>query len=303
MAYSEEGFIAIMEGWSFLAQGEKTLARQQFNLAAALGMADGWIRLAMMAWDDGDKETASTYLLKAEAMAEADDVEANIACWRVHEIGVITSPEEHRRKELHFLRRAAELGDRRAQLAMAFHALRGGNGILKDEAQYDLWIGRALAQDDAEASVLCSHIETLLELKRPVPAELVERLRPAAEISPAAALLLSQVAPDFEISSVKVFDLAVLRDIGWRFWDPIGLLDEDGDWRNEPGFADEYDDYLLETAERLQRGDSEQDVVDYLTAIESDFMGLGFRPDARLRASDVAQRIKAYVEARRPSFQ
>lgn len=303
MAYSEAGFAAVIEGWQFLGQGEKTLARQQFNLAAALGMADGWIQLAMMAWKDGDKETASTYLRKAEVMAEADDVEANIACWRVHEIGLITSPEEHKRKELHFLRRAAELGDRQAQLRMAFDALRGRNGTLKDEAQYDLWIGRALAQDDSEGSVLCDHIQILLELKRPVPAPLIERLRPAAEISPAAALLLSQVAPDFEISSTDVFDLAVLRDIGWRFWDPIGLLGEDADWRNEPGFADEYDDYLLEIAERLQRGDSEKDVVDYLVAIESEFIGLGFQPDAYLRATDVAQRVKAYIEAKRPSFQ
>lgn len=92
-------------------------------------------------------------------------------------------------------------------------------------------------------------------------------------------------------------DIAVLRDIGWEHWDPIALLDEDEDWRDEPGFADEYDTYLIEATERLQRGDSDAEVVEYLVGIESEHMGLGIRPDTRPRAVAVVAQIRAYVES------
>lgn len=92
-------------------------------------------------------------------------------------------------------------------------------------------------------------------------------------------------------------DIAILRDIGWEYWDPIRLLDEDGDWRDEPGFADEYDTYLIEATERLRRGDSDADVVEYLVAIESGFMALGIGPDTRPRAMAVVGQIRAYLES------
>lgn len=92
-------------------------------------------------------------------------------------------------------------------------------------------------------------------------------------------------------------DIAVLRDIGWEHWDPIGLLDDDGDWRDEPGFADEYDTYLMQAAARLWRGDSDADVVEYLVGIESEHIGLGIGPDTRPRAVAVVAQIRAYVDS------
>lgn len=95
----------------------------------------------------------------------------------------------------------------------------------------------------------------------------------------------------------SAIDIAVLRDIGWEHWDPIALMDEDGDWRDEPEFADEYDTYLIEAAARLRRGDSDADVVEYLVGIESEHIGLGIGPDTRPRAVAAVARIKAYVDS------
>lgn len=72
--------------------------------------------------------------------------------------------------------------------------------------------------------------------------------------------------------------LPVLRDIGWREWNPIGLCP------NDPWSDDEYDRYLLEVASRLQRGEAEQGLVDYLFEIEMNHMGLNPNPTARARA-------------------
>lgn len=91
-------------------------------------------------------------------------------------------------------------------------------------------------------------------------------------------------------------ELSQLRDIGWREWDPIGLLPEGGTWNSYPEFADEYDRYLLEAASRLRRDWSVSDAVGYLMLIESENMGLGPLASARTRAEATAKAIKAYVD-------
>ena len=86
--------------------------------------------------------------------------------------------------------------------------------------------------------------------------------------------------------------LSRLRDIGWRLWDPIGLLDEGDTWEGKP-FADEYDSYLMQAAGRLRRGTPERDVVEYLNQIEAERMGLGFAPGMGARNLEVVKAIQA----------
>ena len=86
--------------------------------------------------------------------------------------------------------------------------------------------------------------------------------------------------------------LSRLRDIGWTIWDPIGLLPPNVSWSDEEchSFADEYDTYLLRAAGKLQNGDSQDEVVAYLTEIEEDHMGLG-------HSTLASDRLKAVVAA------
>ena len=49
--------------------------------------------------------------------------------------------------------------------------------------------------------------------------------------------------------------LSRLRDIGWKEWDPIGLLAAGEAWDQKP-FADEYDDYLRKVAADFRDGGS-----------------------------------------------
>jgi len=100
------------------------------------------------------------------------------------------------------------------------------------------------------------------------------------------------------MSSHAPLKLSRLRDIGWREWDPIGLLPAGTAWESYPEFADEYDRYLLEAASRLRRDWAVSDAVDYLISIASEHMGLGPPPDssASKRAEATATAIKAYVD-------
>ena len=83
-----------------------------------------------------------------------------------------------------------------------------------------------------------------------------------------------------------------LRKIGWSLWDPIGLGGLTTDWREEP-FADEYDTYLVKTANMLRNNRSTSEVVDYLCFIETDYMGLG-KP---LNETDQQNRLLKVVQA------
>lgn len=86
--------------------------------------------------------------------------------------------------------------------------------------------------------------------------------------------------------------LSRLRDIGWKLWDPIGLLPPNVNWTDEEchSYSDEYDTYLLGAAGKLRNGASQESVVAYLTEIEEDHMGLGHSPGA-------GDRLKAVVAA------
>lgn len=100
------------------------------------------------------------------------------------------------------------------------------------------------------------------------------------------------------MSSRPPLKLSRLRDIGWKHWDPIGLLPEQGTWENHPEFSDEYDRYLFHAASKLRRDWSITDAVDYLMFIANEHMGLGppSSPLARTRAEATAKAIKAYLD-------
>lgn len=85
--------------------------------------------------------------------------------------------------------------------------------------------------------------------------------------------------------------LSRLRDIGWSFWDPIGLLEENKSW-DSISYADEYDGYLLKAAGMLRRKEAKNDVIDYLVMIETEHMGLSFSDAVRERAAEVVNRIE-----------
>jgi len=97
------------------------------------------------------------------------------------------------------------------------------------------------------------------------------------------------------MSSRPFVKLSVLRDIGWDRWDPIRLNGSEGGWRRSSA-ADEYDRYLLRVADRLQNGEADNDVVDYLVSIETGHMGLTDTPAARTRAEATVAAIRAHVE-------
>jgi hypothetical protein len=88
--------------------------------------------------------------------------------------------------------------------------------------------------------------------------------------------------------------LSRLRDIGWREWDPIGLLAAGEAWDQKP-FADEYDAYLLRVAGDLRRGGALQEAVACLLSIERGHIGLGFRPGQEVRAEATAHAIQRYM--------
>ena len=100
------------------------------------------------------------------------------------------------------------------------------------------------------------------------------------------------------MSSYPPLKLSRLRDIGWKEWDPIGLLPEGDTWDSHPELADEYDRYLLHAASRLRRYWSVSDAADYLMWIASEHMGLVPPPNssARINAEATAKAIKEYVD-------
>jgi hypothetical protein len=89
--------------------------------------------------------------------------------------------------------------------------------------------------------------------------------------------------------------LSRLRDIGFRDWDPIGVLVAGEPWKDHPA-ADEYDRYLLELVRRLVDGAGEAEAVDFLIWIESDHMGLGAKATTEDRAAATVRSIRAYLD-------
>jgi hypothetical protein len=82
-------------------------------------------------------------------------------------------------------------------------------------------------------------------------------------------------------------ELSRLREIGWAYWDPIGLA---GCPR------DEYDSYLLHVVGRLRRNGPIADVTSYLVWVETDRMGLGeVSAEVTSRANKVVVLINEYL--------
>ena len=87
-------------------------------------------------------------------------------------------------------------------------------------------------------------------------------------------------------------NMSRLRDIGWSLWDPIGLLDEEQNWR-DVNFADEYDSYLMKVAGMLRNGESENQAAEYLVWVNTVHMGMSSDPDkVRDRADRVVRAIR-----------
>jgi hypothetical protein len=92
--------------------------------------------------------------------------------------------------------------------------------------------------------------------------------------------------------------LSRLREIGWSLWDPIGLRGlSDGDWQDGGACADEYDDYLLQVAGRLRRGDPTAEVIAYLEETETGHIGLTRSVTTRSRAEATVAAIASYLAA------
>ncbi len=74
-------------------------------------------------------------------------------------------------------------------------------------------------------------------------------------------------------------------------WDPINLLEPNEDWK-EKSFADEYDQYLIQIAGRLRRGQTSEELVAYILAVERDVIGLCPSPIANSRAAKLTDAIR-----------
>lgn len=90
--------------------------------------------------------------------------------------------------------------------------------------------------------------------------------------------------------------LQILRAIGWKHWDPIGIgaLDEMTDWENHPA-VDEYNGYLLRVAGMLMSDSTIEMAVEYLEWVEASQMGLRKETNSHQRAETTVKMIKAYV--------
>lgn len=90
--------------------------------------------------------------------------------------------------------------------------------------------------------------------------------------------------------------ISALREIGWTYWDPIGLRGMVNDDYTQ-GPVDEYDSYLLSAFGKLVNGKSDSEVSSYLADIASNHMGLGsvddFHQSSKRTVSKLAELIKS----------
>ena len=94
------------------------------------------------------------------------------------------------------------------------------------------------------------------------------------------------------LPALKLFDL---RDIGWKLWDPIGMLAVGETWIGHPA-ADEYDGYLVAVADGLRRGWAREHAVEELLAA-TEFMGLSRSATGIARAEATVDAIRAHLRA------
>lgn len=71
--------------------------------------------------------------------------------------------------------------------------------------------------------------------------------------------------------------LSELRQLCAKYWNPIGVvMDFEPEAQNDPSPmpADEYDSYLMVAWQMINKGATEDDVVSYLSQVETEFIGL-----------------------------
>jgi hypothetical protein len=92
------------------------------------------------------------------------------------------------------------------------------------------------------------------------------------------------------VKSRPAVKISALREIGWTYWDPIGLRGMISDDYKE-GPVDEYDSYLMSAFGKLCNGKSELEVSIYLDDIASNHMGLGPPDDGGAASKMTAEKL------------
>ena len=87
--------------------------------------------------------------------------------------------------------------------------------------------------------------------------------------------------------------LSALRDIGWCYWAPIGILKAGETWVEHPA-ADEYDEYLIVVASELRRGWTRDRAIEELLLATED-MGLDRGIAVTARAEATVDPIQTYL--------
>lgn len=185
------GFDALQRGKVLVAAGSTADAVEAFKSAGESGLAEGYIELAVIEIDRGNREGARGWMQKAEALAERGDALANLSCSLAHQLGYGEgSFEEEEQRARFFLRKAAELGNPVAQSMLAQQLLWGLNGEERNEREYETWISRAMEQGLPEAVI--THVENRLQLKRDIEPAAMMKLEELATHSKQAKTLLQK---------------------------------------------------------------------------------------------------------------
>lgn len=158
--------------------------------AAALG----YYLIAEEELSQGRRDGMRTWMEKVEALAAADDVQANFLCWLTWESGMGEDSydwdETHTRSNA-YLKRAAELGHPSSQLNYALYKLGGNNGMAIDIDEYHHWIAKAIDVDLDEAVLWCC--ENAVRHHWDVEDRVLSKLRNLAPESRKARKLLNRL--------------------------------------------------------------------------------------------------------------
>lgn len=186
------GYDHLRRGQALFDAGEIAGAVEAFKAAAESGIAQGYIELANVEIERGDRQAARAWIQKAEVLAEQGDALAGLSCSVAHQMGYGGGTfEEEEQKARYFLRKAAELGNPVAQSMLAQHLLWGLNGEEKNEEEYEVWIHRAIEQDLDEAII--THIQNRRHFKRDIEPGVTKKLEELATRSKEARTLLREV--------------------------------------------------------------------------------------------------------------
>lgn len=82
-----------------------------------------------------------------------------------------------------------------------------------------------------------------------------------------------------------------IRDL-WNAWDPIGVSP------GSDGPLDEYDSYLGSSLRLLERGASSREIVEYLSHIVGEYMGMGESGVKHSKPADFATKLQSWFNAK-----